>query len=82
MVIKVFTKPASKLDKIQWKENILHVHLRALPIDGEANIYLIKYLANFFEVSQSNIALTKGHRSKHKFIKIEISQEKFESKFY
>jgi hypothetical protein len=42
----------------------------AKPVDGAANIEIIKKLAKHFGVSSANIEIKSGHRSKEKIIEI------------
>jgi len=71
LILSLHVHPASKKD--QWcglYGNALKVKIKAPPIDGKANEYLIKWLATEFQVKQSAITLLKGHQSPNKQIKI------------
>lgn len=58
LLIKV--KPGSGKDEISVDaENNISVKIKAKPIDGEANDYLIKYLSKEFGISRGNIQLEK-----------------------
>lgn len=72
MIIKVIAKPNSKIDKIEWKNNELHLKIKAKPIDGEANSYIIDILAEKLKTIKSNIFIKSGHNSKIKYIEINL----------
>ena len=80
MILKILLKPASKLDKIDMIGDVLHIKIKAKPVDGAANAYLIKYLSVFFQLPQSCITIIKGHRTKHKTLNIEEKEEKISVK--
>ncbi|HSZ24706.1 MAG TPA: DUF167 domain-containing protein [Cytophagaceae bacterium] len=72
MTLYIVVKPNSKTDSIGYDEQgNLKVKIKAPPVDGKANQYLIKYLAEVFEVSKSNVEIMKGSNNQHK--KVEIS---------
>ena len=73
MIIHVLAKPNSKIDKAELVDDILHLKIKAKPVDGEANEYIIKYLSKILSVPQSSIHIRKGHSSKHKLIEAPIS---------
>ena len=77
LLIKV--KPNSAKDEISVDvENNFTVKIRAKPIDGEANEYLIKYLAKEFGISRSLIEMEKGATSRLKRIIFNIENDTLE----
>ena len=80
MILKILLKPASKLDKIEMIDHVLHIKIKARPIHGAANAYLIKYLSVFFSLPQSCVTIIKGHRTKHKTLDLEGEEEKIRAK--
>jgi len=77
LLIKV--KPNSAKDKISVDaENNLTIKIRAKPIDGEANEYLVKYLAKELGISHSHIQIEKGATGRHKRVAFNIEQEKLD----
>ncbi len=77
LLIKV--KPNSSRDEISIDtENNLVVKIRAKPIDGEANEYLVKYLAKEFDISRSLIQIEKGTTSRFKRIVLNIVPTKLD----
>ena len=79
MIFLLQVKPNSKIDQISIGENgLLKVKIKAQPIDGKANQYLVEYLAEIFNVSKSKITLLKGSNNSHK--KVEIDENEAELK--
>jgi uncharacterized protein len=77
IVIKV--KPNSSRDEISIDSgNNITVKIRAKPIDGEANEYLVKYLANEFNINRSLVEIEKGANSRLKRIALHIEPAKWE----
>ena len=77
LLIKV--KPNSSKDEISVDaENNFIVKIKAKPIDGEANTYLIKYLSKEFGISPSLIEIEKGATSRLKRILLNIDSQKLE----
>jgi uncharacterized protein (TIGR00251 family) len=73
LLIKV--KPGSGKDEISIDaENNLSVKIKAKPIDGEANDYLVKYLSKEFNISKGNVQIEKGTTSRLKRIALNIEQ--------
>lgn len=55
-----------------WREGDgLFAQIRAVPQDGQANEYLIKYLSGSLRVSRSLVRLVRGHTASHKLIEID-----------
>ncbi len=77
MIVSVLAKPNSKIDKAEWKDQVLHVKIKAKPVDGEANAYLIRFLSKIFSVPQSNIEISKGLNSRNKIVKIQGDENLF-----
>ena len=48
----------------------LKIRLAAPPVDGKANAALLRWLADFFGVPRSAVALLSGERNRHKIVAI------------
>ena len=73
LLVKV--KPGSGKDEISVDEqNNFSIKIKAKPIDGEANDYLVKYLAKEFNLSKGSIQIEKGATSRLKRIALAIEQ--------
>ncbi len=55
-----------KLSAANWR-----VKLTAAPVDGQANQALIKFLSKELKVSQGQIEIVKGQKSRNKVVKIQ-----------
>ena len=80
MKLYIFTKPQSKIDQITWKNDSLHVKIKAPAKEGAANAYLITFLAHFFEVPTSAVHLQKGAHSRYKTVEIIASPAAIQAK--
>ena len=77
ILIKV--KPGASRDEVSVDaENNLSVRIKAKPIDGQANDYLVEYLAKEFNISRSLIQIEKGATSRLKRIAINIEPNRFQ----
>jgi uncharacterized protein len=78
LLIKV--KPNSSKDEISVDAgNNFTVKIRAKPVGGEANEYLVKYLAKEFDISRSLIQVEKGTVSRLKRVLIHVGQVEFDT---
>jgi len=78
MLLTIHVKPNSSKDEIVLlTENTLKIKLKAPPVDGKANEYLIKLLSKTLKIPQSAIEITGGLTSKTKRIKI-VTEKEFE----
>ena len=81
MIVKVKVFPKSKINLIECLmidngELSLVVRVTAVPDKGEANNNVIKMISKFLNVSQSSIALIKGHRCRQKVFRVDnVSKE-------
>ena len=76
MLIRVKVKPGSKTDSISWMpDGVCLIKIKAPPIDGKANDYLIKFLAQTLKLRQNQITIKSGHTSKLKTLELENSPE-------
>ena len=62
---------ASKSEIVGSHDGALKIRIAAPPVDGAANMELIKMLAKFFEVSKSAVKITSGETSKTKVVCID-----------
>lgn len=71
MIYDVIVKPNSKKGPLVVKEGqTLTVYLREKPIDGEANLALIKTLAKYFGVSRSSVQIKTGTHGRKKLVEV------------
>ncbi len=71
MIYTVLVKPNSKKGPLVIKNNDeLTVYLREKPVEGEANMALIKILAKHFGVAKSCVVIKSGAHGRKKLIEI------------
>ncbi len=73
MRITVKAKPGSKRGNLvmEGADGLYEVHLKERPIDGKANLALVKVLAEHFGVTQRDIKIVSGASSRQKIVEIE-----------
>lgn len=65
--IKVVVKTNSKENKIEKIDDYFKVYLKARPVEGEANLELVKFLSKYFK---KRARIISGLRSKEKLINL------------
>jgi uncharacterized protein (TIGR00251 family) len=76
MQLYCLIKPNSKIDKITINsDGSLRIKIKAPPVDGKANEYLIGYLAEIFDLPKKNIQIISGFTGSHKRINIVAEEE-------
>ena len=71
MLIKVKVFPDSKKEEIIKKsKDSLEIKVKEEPIKGLANKEVIKILASYFKIPESNIRLIKGFKQRNKIFEI------------
>ena len=72
MVFAVRVKTGAHRDGL-WREGEgLYAQIRAAPTKGEANAYLVKFLAGSLRLSRSLVKITQGQTSSHKRISVDV----------
>lgn len=70
--ISVKVKPRASRNVVEgWKEDTLVVRLTSPPVDGAANISLIKLLAKRTGVARSRIRIVSGEKGRSKVLEFE-----------
>ncbi len=70
-VIEIRLKPGAKNDRISLGEDRnFDIGIKARPVEGKANAYLIKMLSKLLKVSKSSIEIVKGEKSRRKVVLI------------
>jgi len=78
---RIKVKPNSHKDRVEKiGDSDYRVHITAPPVDGKANEYLIKFLADFFSISKSAVQLQKGQTSQYKTIELNMAEAEFNQK--
>jgi len=76
MLLRIKVKPNSKTDEIlREADGSLKVKIRAQPVEGKANKYLLNYLAKTLSLPKSSLSLLKGETNSFKTIEIDANEE-------
>lgn len=71
MQLYCIVKPNSKTDSITVNpDGTLRIKIKASPVHGKANQYLIKFLSSVLNLSPKNISIISGFSGSHKRINI------------
>jgi uncharacterized protein len=77
LILRIHLQPrASKNRVVGIHADKLKIAITAAPIDNRANEFLIDFLADFFAVKKSAIAIVKGQTSRDKVVCIRASSNK------
>ena len=70
--IKIKVTPNSNRDEIcgYLGEDILKIKIKAKPIGGVANTYLIRYLSKELKIPQKNLSIVTGKTSRIKILEV------------
>jgi uncharacterized protein (TIGR00251 family) len=75
LLLRLYLQPKASRDQlIGLHGEELKVTITAPPIDGKANVHLIKFLSKQFNVAKNAIQVEKGLQSRHKLIRIKQPQ--------
>ena len=76
MLLRIKVKPNSKTDEIiREADGSLKVKIRAQPIEGKANKYLLEYLAKVLGLPKSSLSLLKGESNSFKTVEIDATEQ-------
>ena len=76
MLIRIQVKANSKADSISIADTgVIHVKIRAEPVEGKANKYLLEYLSAMFILPKSKIEIIKGHNNLYKTISLQADED-------
>ncbi len=70
LAVKI-TPNAHKNEIVGWREDVLHIRIRAVPEKGRANEELIEFLSEKLKIAKSKITILSGHTSRLKRLQIE-----------
>jgi len=67
VVIFIHLTPRAKRDAVEGQHgDALKVKIKAPPVDGKANDYLLKFIAGKLSIPRANLALIRGETSRDK----------------
>ncbi|ENN80264.1 UPF0235 protein C15orf40 homolog [Dendroctonus ponderosae] len=71
ILIEVHAKPGAKQNAItNVDDQGVNIQINAPPVEGSANVELVKYMASLLGLKSSNVSLERGHKSRNKVLKI------------
>ena len=70
LVLSVRVQPRSSRDELRPDGARLRVRITAPPVDGAANAYLLRFLAEQFGVAPSRATLVRGTTGREKVVRI------------
>jgi uncharacterized protein (TIGR00251 family) len=70
MKIQVRVKPNSRIEEVSREGDSLIVKVKEPPKEGEANLAVIKLLAEHFGVPKSRVRIVSGFRGKNKVVEV------------
>lgn len=83
VVIRIKVKPGSKTDELVTEaDGTLKVKIRAQPIEGKANKYLVEYLAGVLDIPKSKVTLLKGETNSFKTLEIDADEAMVRKKLF
>ena len=65
---------AKKTEVVGVHDDVLKIRLQAQPIEGKANVALIRWLAGQLGVARSAVTLTHGQSNKRKLLEVRSTQ--------
>ncbi len=72
IVLTLHVQPGAKLTEVAGRYGAaLKIRVAAPPVDGKANVELLRYLASAFGVPLRNVTLVRGDASRQKVVRIE-----------
>lgn len=76
MLLRLKVKPASKTDALEkTADGSLVARIKAPPVDGKANEYLVRYIASLLGIAKTKVQLQKGQTSAFKTLIIDETEE-------
>jgi uncharacterized protein (TIGR00251 family) len=74
MHLRIKVKPNSKTDQVITDSDGWKIKIKAQPVEGKANKYLIEYLAEVLKLPKSKVILLKGETNSFKTLQIEAEE--------
>jgi uncharacterized protein (TIGR00251 family) len=70
LVLTVRVQPRASRDELRLEGTRLRARITAPPVDGAANVHLLRFLAAEFGVAPSRAALVRGATGREKVVRI------------
>ncbi len=82
MYLYVKVKPNQRFDSITKLGEDWVVKIKAPAVDGKANEYLVRYMAEILGIIKSKVVLKKGQTSRIKCLEIEMDEKIVSEKLF
>jgi len=70
-IIVVHVHPNSASDRFTAiKDDVVHIRLRARPVEGKANTALAGFLAKSLDIRKNEVSIARGDKSRNKQVNI------------
>lgn len=81
MLLRIKVRPNSRTDEISHEaDGTVRVKIKAPPVEGKANKYLIEYIARRLGIAHSRVTLIKGAGASYKTLEIDAEEAYIVSK--
>ncbi|XP_066155574.1 UPF0235 protein C15orf40 homolog [Euwallacea fornicatus] len=71
ILIQIHAKPGAKQNTItDVSDDGIGIQINAPPVEGSANIELVKFIASFLGLKSSAVCLERGHKSRNKVLRV------------
>jgi uncharacterized protein len=75
LVLTLHIQPGARATRVVGPHaDALKIQVHAAPIEGQANLALVKFLAKAFKVPASQVVLKQGSQGRHKVVEIFATQ--------
>jgi uncharacterized protein (TIGR00251 family) len=72
LVLNVHLQPRASRDEIVGAQGTrLKIRITAPPVEGKANVHLLRFLAKAFGVARSQVVLLSGETSREKRVRVQ-----------
>jgi len=71
MIIKVKVKVNASVSQVSSNDDVLVVSLKSKPLQGRANLELVKVLSKYFGVPAKSIKIKSGKSSRIKLVELD-----------
>lgn len=73
-VLSLHIQPGAKKSEVMGEHgDRLKIKIKAPPQDGEANLCLIQFISELFQISKARVHLLSGESSRQKLVLVELS---------
>ena len=76
VTFSIRVRPKASKSKIigMMDDGVMKIEIKALPEDGKANLELIRFIAEHFEVSRQSVSIIGGIATRRKIVRIALNQ--------